>query len=736
MTNLDPQQLLRQVQRLQHENAQLREQASSESHSRLMAEEELGKTEDHLQLALDAAGLAMWQWDLDSATVFTSAHFSQLILETSPGQTQGRTWLADEILDRIPADDRRRLHLAIVQVLKQADHRLDIEFKIQTASALIWMECTGEVTRRDMLGRASRVVGIVRDVTRRRDIQQEIMAAREQAEAAHAQAISANAAKDDFLAHISHEIRTPLNGVIGMNNLLAQTSLSPEQRQYVELVSSSGRALLALVNDVLDYSRLEAHKLILEQVRFPLRRWLWEVVAPQRVAAQAKGLELLLQAGESLPAEAVGDPGRLRQIVTNLVSNAIKFTSQGRVDVAMWASGVQEHEFELHLRVSDTGIGIAQDKQAFIFGAFVQADSSTSRLYGGSGLGLSICNKLAQLMGGQIELDSAPGEGSRFSVHVPLSLADDDMPSTQFGDDALVDSEFPAGAANPANSHPASLNAILQFSGKRALVVDDHAVNQLLARKLLEQRGFQVEVASDGEFALQAIHGGSFDVVLMDIQMPRMNGWQATHHIRQFEKARKKIRVPIIALSAHASAADREQALAGGMDGYLSKPLTPEALQAALRATGLAMQPGASDALAPDAGMISVLPDEASPPRLAKRPARRAAGSPHPHDRSRLLARLGGDEAALKAMVQAFREDLRNTMAAAFDALKKKDWATTRQQAHALKGLLASMTADAAAQEAKALEAAAHDKDITQARAAFQRLSEAAKHVFHSVNSW
>lgn len=718
--------LQQRLRQLELENARLRDHASTESHSRLMAEEELGKTENQLQLALDAAGLAMWQWDLGAQVVYTSKRFAEMVNDYGNMQGDGQVWAPAELAQKVNADDRQGLRQSVVRVLKQIDRRLEVEYRVRTADGIRWLECTGEVTQRDMLGHAIQLVGVARDVTRRREIQLEI-------ETARAQAVAANSAKDDFLAHISHEIRTPLNGVIGMNNLLAQTELAAEQRQYVELVGSSGRALLALVNDVLDYSRLEAHKLILEQVRFPLKRWLWEVVTPLRITAEGKGLELRVGAEDDLPKEAVGDPGRLRQIVTNLLANAIKFTQQGHIEVAMLASNEYPGQLGLKLVVSDTGIGIAQDKQNSIFGAFVQADSSTSRRYGGTGLGLSICLKLAQMMGGRIDLESTPGQGSRFTVHIPLTQARADTPNTQFGADETARADLSA--------HVGQRMQPSQFPGKRALVVDDHSVNRLLATKLLEQLGFEVAVAVDGEQAVQAIHDSPFDVVFMDIQMPVMNGWQATHHIRQWEASAGRMRVPIIALSAHASAADREQALSSGMDGYLSKPLTPEALQAGLRATRLAFKVTGVDSIHshPPTQPVELL--EQLPSRFPSQgPTLPPPAPPTPkiglHNRNKMLNRLAGDEAALHEMAQAFCQDLRVCMGAAFEGLKQSDWVAVAAQGHALKGLLLSLTADGAAEHARALEVAAKSGNAEAAKQAFDQLSESARDTFNVVKNW
>jgi signal transduction histidine kinase/CheY-like chemotaxis protein/HPt (histidine-containing phosphotransfer) domain-containing protein len=676
-----------------------------------MAEAALGQTEERLQLALDAAGLAMWEWDMTRDTVYTSARFAELLGPAGGAAAQALVWSSAELVEKIAVGDRSRLRDALVALLKRINQRLEVEIRIDSTAGALWLECTGEVTQWDMLGRAERVMGVLRDVTRRREIALEM-------EAARSAAVAANAAKDEFLAHMSHEIRTPLNGVIGMNNLLTHTELSPEQRQYVDLVGSSGRALLVLVNDVLDYSRLQAQMLVLEQVRFDLRRWLWEVVTPQRIAAQAKGLELQCEVQESVPLQAVGDPGRLRQIVINLVSNAIKFTDRGSILVRLQATENHGTQQWLQLQVIDSGMGIAPNKLESIFNAFVQADSSTSRRYGGSGLGLSICARLAELMGGRITLDSTLGQGSCFAVQIPLGVAHPDIPVTQFGQGDLAGAEQIVPSPLPSALQP--------YAGRLALVVDDNSVNQLLASKLLQRLGFTVDGVFDGEQALQAVYSRPYDLVLLDIQMPGMNGWQTAFHIRQWEQRERRSRMPIIALSAHASAADREQALASGMNGYLSKPLTPEALQSALHATGLGSQSGA--ALPAGTG-----PQPATSADAVEQDRELAQGLV---SRSRLLARLGGDEAALREMAQAFGDDLRERMRLAFIALKKQDWPATRAQAHALKGVLLTVTAQSAASHAHSLEKAARANDSLAATAAFDSLSQAAKVAFDSIQNW
>jgi signal transduction histidine kinase/DNA-binding NarL/FixJ family response regulator/HPt (histidine-containing phosphotransfer) domain-containing protein len=833
----DSARLLDRVEQLERENALLKAQASSESQSRLMAEEALGQTEDRLQLALDAAQLALWEWDVAAQTVFTSARFGEMIGDVYTDQH----WNAHTLLAKAQEPAPDSLRATLVRALKGQDAQLEIEIALPIEQGLLWLECVGRVTQRSSAGVALRVVGVMRDVTRRKEAQQQLEQTRAQAEVARQQAEAANTAKDEFLANISHEIRTPLNGVIGMNNLLAQTSLNDEQRQYVELLGSSGRALLALVNDVLDYSRIEAQKLVLEQVRFPLERWLWEVVTPQRIAAEAKGLALACHFDANLPQQAVGDPGRLRQVLTNLLSNAIKFTRQGGVQVSL-RLGPEEHEhFWLRLEVSDTGIGIEQDKQRSIFDAFVQADSSTSRRYGGSGLGLSICAKLVQMMGGQIELASEPGQGSSFVVHIPLTQAHTAAAVTQldFQSDSGVtvnasrDAAAPMvvdvsvsvfDAPQPVDHDPAAppyqdpfqteqsplepprsssgtpLNERSEpsssaqqeaaqptarvrprqrsgepntsvaddqapYAGQRALVVDDNSTNQVLATKLMQNLGFRVEVASDGLQAVEMTVRGGYQVVLMDEQMPELDGLSACIEIRAWEAAKSKPRTPIVAVTANASAADRDQALSAGMDGYLPKPLTPEALITALRPLLRETQtpPRSTPSKATTRANTKARSRDPEPnyPPDSQAPSSRGWTKPVvsaqtidellPPDpalsslppeavlvvnRERMLSRLAGDTKALHEVAQAFCDDLRERMGETYEALRKTDWKALRAQAHALKGSLSSITADIAAEQAQELLLAAENKDTDACIKTFNALSSMTQDVYLEVKDW
>jgi PAS domain S-box-containing protein len=701
--------LLERIRLLTQENAQLQEEAQEQSHSRILAEEALGLSEDRLQLALDAAGLASWEWHLNANYVMTSPRFVDMLNPAGDAQAQHeKHWLPADLWGKVWPEDSDQLRSAILRTLKQEGTLLEAEFRLQSPRGLLWLECSGRVISRDMLGKAERMIGICRNITQRKRADEAMKIAREEAEAA-------NLAKDQFLANISHEIRTPLNGVIGMNNLLARTELDVEQRKYVDLVASSGRALLALVNDVLDYSRFSAGGIVLEQVRFPLRRWLWEAVMPLQVSAQSKGLELHLSATQQLPSEIVGDPGRMRQIVSNLVSNAIKFTERGQVTVSI-SLGSQA---QLLIEVKDTGIGISAHQQEAIFDAFVQADSSTSRRYGGTGLGLAICKQLTHAMGGRIELVSQLGQGSVFSVWIPMVPANTANSQHEFTDTQLGQSgdTQPAGLPslsefNIKQNHQAPQQQLASYRGQHALVADDHEVNRILAQKLLEQLGFDVVLAEDGMKALEAMVAQKFDVVFMDIQMPQMNGWQATHELRQWELQAKKTRVPVIALSAHASAADREHALSVGMDGYLTKPLTGEALAAALANLRSAKMPAEKQSIS------------------AKLQSSDATAGPIQWHL--LLTRLGGDQAAMHRMARAMRKDLRQRMGEAYEAMQRKDWMTLQVHAHALKGALASITATDAAELARQLETSSNDE---QAAAIFQKLAVQTKLVFDALKN-
>lgn len=379
--------------------------------------------------------------------------------------------------------------------------------------------------------------------------------ARAVAEKAQAVAETEARVKAEFLAVMSHEVRTPMNGVLGMAELLAATRLDAEQRDHVDVLEASAQSLLAVLDDILDYSKLDAGRVQLEQIPVDLSVLCRHVVTLLRPRAEQKGVALVLELARRVPRWVEGDPTRLRQVLLNLVSNAIKFTDQGEVRVR-----VMPRPAGVRLEVNDTGIGISLDRQASIFEPFTQADASTRRRFGGTGLGLAISSRLVSAMGGAIELDSAPGEGARFGIDLPLRAC--------------------APPAGSTHSEEGELPGDL-----RVLIVDDHPVNRLVAQRLLEAEGARVEAVGSGAEAVQRVGRGGIDVVLMDLSMPGMDGWEATARIRNLGMDHAD--VPVLALTAHAMAETRERARAAGMQGYVTKPIRrPDLVRAILHAIG------------------------------------------------------------------------------------------------------------------------------------------------------
>ena len=419
-----------------------------------------------------------------------------------------------------------------------------------------------EATLANMLDNPA-VEGIVvnmRDVTERRH-SEELALEKIRAE-------QSNKLKGQFLANMSHEIRTPMNGILGMTQLLLGTELGTKQRRFAQTIHHSGEALLGIINDILDFSKIEAGKLELENIGFDLHGLVQEVAELFAEPARYKGIELACQVHADVPRRISADPGRLRQILTNLVSNAIKFTQHGKVDLEVklapeeGASGHAQPGM-LYFSVTDTGIGVNPEKAASLFQSFTQADSSTTRKYGGTGLGLAISKQLVEMMGGTIGLRSEPGRGSCFHFSIRAGAA------------AHAEASPLAAPLADASAQPRRIEA-------RVLLAEDNMVNQELAVAMLEDFGCEVAVARDGREAVAAAERGQFDLILMDCQMPEMDGFEATRALREAEAADaapgKSVRVPIIALTANAMEGDRERCLAAGMDDYLAKPFKQEQL--------------------------------------------------------------------------------------------------------------------------------------------------------------
>ena len=661
-----------------------------EVNERMRAEETLSEERKILRVLIDNVPDFMYVKDLECRFLVANLSVARQMGAKTPEELLGKNdfdFYPREIATTFYEDEQRVICSGQAEVNRE-EAGLDSQ---GNASQIM----TTQVPLRDKNGRVTGLVGIGRDITHLKKVQEEMQNAREAAEAA-------SRAKSEFLANMSHEIRTPLNGVMGMTDLALETDLTQEQREYLETVKMSGDSLLTVINDILDFSKIEAGKIDLEALDFDLRDSLESTLKTLAVRADEKGLELLCEVAPEVPEVVRGDSSRLRQIVVNLVGNAIKFTDSGEIAVKVQVEARDGTECVCRFTVADTGVGIPEDKRELIFKPFSQADTSTTRKYGGTGLGLTISTRLVQMMGGKIWVESEVGRGSQFHFTVRLEAADakeiklgtiappellrgvkvlvvddnrtnrrilegmllrwhmkpiavdcaaaaltqlsaalgagepyplilTDMHMPEMDGFALIEqirqrpelsaatimmltsaghrgdaarcqelgvaayllkpirqSELREAVARVlgAREQEGAIPLITRFSLQetrepgaclRVLLAEDNLVNQRLAVRLLEKRGHRIVVASTGLEALQALDKESFDLVLMDVQMPEMDGLEATAAIREKEKG-SGLHQAVVALTAHAMKGDREKCLAAGMDGYLTKPIRPQEL--------------------------------------------------------------------------------------------------------------------------------------------------------------